>query len=108
MKIGYAKKHYPTSHRSPVLFVGFGNDFQAESVYDDSNVRIINIYTDETMLVLFTFDLIGFFRQNLLDLIETIKSSDIFKVMNPFNPKKYNEAINSIGKTIGPKVIEAI
>jgi hypothetical protein len=83
MKIGYAQNVITPSLDKPVFLAGFGNNRRAETIHDDLYVRSLAIQDDKTTLVLVALDLIGFFRHDVYDVIETLKASETFKVLNP-------------------------
>jgi hypothetical protein len=83
MNIGYAQKIITPSLNKPVFLAGFGNDRRAETIHDDLYARALTIQTEQTTLVLVALDLIGFFRPDVLEVIETLKVSETFRVLNP-------------------------
>jgi hypothetical protein len=83
MKIGYAQAVITPTLDKPVFLAGFGQNRRAESVHDDLYVRALSIQTEETTLVLVALDLIGFFRADVQEVIETLKVSETFRVSKP-------------------------
>ena len=83
MKVGYAQNTITPSLDKPVYLAGFGNNRRAETIHDDLYVRALAIQDDKSTLVLVALDLIGFFRHDVLDVIETLKVSETFRVLNP-------------------------
>ena len=83
MKIGYAQNIITPALDTPVYLAGFGNDRRAESIHDDLYVRALAIQTEQITLVLVALDLIGFFRPDVYEVIETLKVSGTFRVLNP-------------------------
>lgn len=83
MKVGYAQAVITPTLDKPVFLAGFGQNRRAESVHDDLYVRALSVQTEETTLVLVALDLIGFFRADVLEVIETLKVSETFRVLHP-------------------------
>lgn len=83
MKIGYAQTVITPTLDKPVYLAGFGNNRRAETIHDNLYVRAITIQDEQTTIVLVALDLIGFFRQDIYDVIETLKVSGTFRVLNP-------------------------
>jgi hypothetical protein len=83
MKIGYSQNIITPSLDKPVYLAGFGNNRRATAVHDDLYARALAIQTEQTTLVLVALDLIGFFRPDVLQVIETLKDSETFRVLNP-------------------------
>jgi hypothetical protein len=83
MKIGYAQAVITPTLDKPVFLAGFGQNRRAESIHDDLYVRALSIQTEETTLVLVALDLIGFFRHDVYEVIETLKVSETFRVLKP-------------------------
>jgi len=83
MKIGYSQTAITPSLDKPVYLAGFGNDRRAETIHDDLYARALAIQTEQTTLVLVALDLIGFFRPDVLQVIETLKVSETFRVLDP-------------------------
>lgn len=77
MKIGYAQTVITPSLETPVYLAGFGQNRRAETVHDDLYARSLAIQTEEITLVLVALDLIGFFQQDMKDVVEAIKVSDV-------------------------------
>jgi len=83
MKIGYAQNVITPSLDKPVYLAGFGNNRRAETIHDDLYARALAIQTEQTTLVLVALDLIGFFRPDVQEVIETLRVSETFRVLNP-------------------------
>jgi hypothetical protein len=83
MKIGYAQNIITPSLDKPVYLAGFGNNRRAETIHDDLFVRALALQDEQTTLVLVALDLIGFFKPDVYDVIETLKVSETFGVLNP-------------------------
>jgi len=79
MKIGYVQNVITPSLDRPVYLAGFGNDRRATSVHDDLYVRSLAIHDGEKTIVLVALDLIGFFRPDAYEVIERVKTSEVFK-----------------------------
>ena len=77
MKIGYAQTVITPSLDKPVYLAGFGQNRRAETVHDDLYARSLAIQTEEITLVLVALDLIGFFQQDMKDVVEALKVSDV-------------------------------
>ena len=76
MKIGYAQTVITPSLDKPVYLAGFGQNRRAETVHDDLYARVLTIQTEEITLVLVALDLIGFFQQDMKDVVEALKVSN--------------------------------
>ncbi len=76
MKIGYAQTVITPSLDKPVYLAGFGQNRRAETVHDDLYARALTIQTEEITLVLVALDLIGFFQQDMKDVVEALKVSN--------------------------------
>ena len=83
MKIGYSQNVITPSLDMPVYLAGFGNNRRATTIHDDLYARALSIQDDKSTLVLVALDLIGFFRPDVLQVIETLKVSETFRVLNP-------------------------
>jgi hypothetical protein len=83
MKIGYAQAVITPALDKPVYLAGFGNNRRATSVRDDLYARALAIQAGDATLVLVALDLIGFFRPDVLQVIETLKVSETFRVLHP-------------------------
>ena len=85
MKVGYAQNIITPSLDKPVYLAGFGNNRRAETIHDDLYVRALATHSedDKSTLVLVALDLIGFFRRDVYDVMETLKVSETFRVLNP-------------------------
>ena len=76
MKIGYAQTVITPSLETPVYLAGFGQNRRAETIHDDLYARALTIQTEEITLVLVALDLIGFFQQDMQDVVEALKVSN--------------------------------
>jgi len=76
MKIGYSQQIITPSLDKPVYLAGFGNNRRATTIHDDLYARALAIQDDRTTLVLVALDLIGFFRPNVLQVIEKVNRPD--------------------------------
>lgn len=83
MKVGYAQAIITPSLDKPVYLAGFENNRRAETIHDDLYVRALAVQDDKSTLVLTALDLIGFFRQDVYEVVETLKVSETFRVLNP-------------------------
>lgn len=83
MRIGYAQSVITPSLARRVYLAGFGNNRYAETIHDDLTVRALTIRTDEITLVLCALDLIGFFRRDMQDVIDALKTSNAYNILNP-------------------------
>ena len=79
MKIGYAQTVITPALDRPVYLAGFGNNRRATTVHDDLYARALAIKDGEKTIVLVALDLIGFFRPDVQDVIQRIKTSEFFK-----------------------------
>ena len=79
MNIGYAQQIITPSLDRPVYLAGFGNNRRATTVHDDLYVRALAIQDGNATLVLVALDLIGFFRPDVYEVIERVKTSEVFK-----------------------------
>jgi len=77
MKIGYSQQIITPSLDKPVYLAGFGNNRRATTIHDDLYARALAIQDDKTTLVLVALDLIGFFRPNVLQVIEKVNRPDV-------------------------------
>jgi hypothetical protein len=73
MLVGYAQDIITPSLDRPVYLAGFGQNRRAESVHDDLYVRALALRSPERTLVLCGLDLIGFFRQNVQEVIRRVR-----------------------------------
>jgi hypothetical protein len=96
MKIGFAKEIITPSLDRAVYLAGFGQNRRAETVHDDLTVRAISISDSFRTVVLCSLDLIGFFRRDVYEVIETLKVSETFRVLSP------NVIISSVHPHHGP------
>lgn len=83
MKVGYARNIITPSLDRPVYLAGFGNNRRATTIHDDLYVRSLALQTESTALVLCALDLIGFFRVDVYEVIETLQASETFRNSNP-------------------------
>jgi hypothetical protein len=85
MKAGYAQNIITPSLDKPVYLAGFENNRRAETIHDDLYVRALATRSedDKSTLVMVALDLIGFFRQDVYEIIETLKVSETFRVLSP-------------------------
>jgi hypothetical protein len=72
MKLGYAQSIITPSLDDPVYLAGFGQNRLAESVHDDLYVRALALSDGKTTIVLCALDLIGFFQNDVRELIERV------------------------------------
>ncbi|NJC94876.1 MAG: hypothetical protein FIB03_00835 [Anaerolineae bacterium] len=77
MNIGYAQMVITPALEKPVYLAGFGNNRRAETIHDDLYARALAMQTDQTTLVLVALDLIGFFRPDVYDVIERVKTAGV-------------------------------
>ena len=77
MKIGYAQDTITPFLDKPVFLAGFGNNRRATTIHDDLYARALAIQDDKNTLVLVALDLIGFFRPDVLQVIEKVNHPDI-------------------------------
>ncbi len=77
MKAGYAQSIITPSLERPVYLAGFGNNRCAVSVHDDLYARALAFSDGQNMLVLCALDLIGFFRPDVYEVIQTVKRPDV-------------------------------
>ena len=75
MNIGYAQQIITPTLDKPVYLAGFGQNRRAETVHDDLYVRALTIQTEKITLALVALDLIGFFRHDVLEVVNALKSS---------------------------------
>ena len=82
MKVGYAQDIITPSLDKPIYLAGFGNNRRAETIHDDLYVRALATRSedDKSTLVLVALDLIGFFRHDVYEVLETLKVSETFRV----------------------------
>ncbi|MBI5840391.1 MAG: hypothetical protein HZB19_09840 [Chloroflexi bacterium] len=73
MKAGYAQEIITPSLDRPVYLAGFGQNRRAETIHDDLYVRALAMQTEQVTLVLVALDLIGFFRHDVYDVINSLK-----------------------------------
>lgn len=75
MNIGYAQTIITPSLEQPVYLAGFGNNRRAQVVHDELFARSLAIQTGQITLVLVALDLIGFFRQDVYEVIHAVRQS---------------------------------
>ncbi len=83
MKTGYAQTIITPLLDKSVFLAGFGNNRRAQTIHDDLYARALAIQDEGTTFVLVALDLIGFFRPDVRDVIELLKVSESFNVLNP-------------------------
>jgi hypothetical protein len=73
MQIGYAQTTITPSLDRPVYLAGFGVNRRAETIHDDLTARALALQ-DETgwTLILCALDLIGFFHQDVVEVIQRV------------------------------------
>jgi hypothetical protein len=74
MKLGYAQAIITPSLDRPVFLAGFGQNRLAESLHDDLYVRTLALSDGENTIVLCALDLIGFFQNDVKDVIWRVKT----------------------------------
>ncbi len=79
MKVGYAQDIITPSLDKPVYLAGFENNRRAETIHDDLYVRSLAIQDDKLTLVTVALDLIGFFRQDVYEVIQRVQASEFLK-----------------------------
>ena len=79
MKIGFAQTVITPELNKPVYLAGFGNNRRATTVHDDLYARALAIHDGDKTIVLVALDLIGFFRPDVLEVIERVKTSEFLK-----------------------------
>lgn len=79
MKIGYAQTVITPALDKPVYLAGFGNNRRATAVHDDLYARALAVQAGEKTIVLVALDLIGFFRPDVQDVLERVKTSEFSK-----------------------------
>jgi hypothetical protein len=72
MFIAYAQNVITPSLERPVYLAGFGHNRQAVDVHDDLYVRALALRSSGRTLVLCSLDLIGFIRQQVLEVIQRV------------------------------------
>jgi hypothetical protein len=72
MDAGYAQASITPSLDKPVYLAGFGQNRRAESIHDDLYVRVLSLGEGNRRLVLCALDLIGFFRQEVLEVTHRV------------------------------------
>jgi len=75
MKVGYAQDIITPALDKPVYLAGFENNRPAETIHDDLYVRALAIQDEKNTLVLAALDLIGFFRQDVYEVIQRVQTS---------------------------------
>jgi hypothetical protein len=74
MLVGYAQDIITPSLDRPVYLAGFGQNRRAESVHDDLYMRALALRSSQGTLVLCGLDLIGFFRQDVQEVIRRVRA----------------------------------
>ena len=74
MKLGYAQSIITPSLDDPVYLAGFGQNRIAESIHDDLYARALALSDGKTSIVLCALDLIGFFQNDVRDVIDRVKA----------------------------------
>lgn len=72
LQCGYAQDRITPSLGRPVFLAGFGQNRRAETIHDDLSVRALTLREEQTTLILAALDLVGFFRPDVLDVVEQI------------------------------------
>jgi len=72
MKVGYAQQIITPSLDRPVFLAGFGQNRRAQTVHDDLYARALALQSGADTLVLCALDLIGFFRQDILEVVRDV------------------------------------
>lgn len=72
MKIGYAQQIITPSLDRPVFLAGFGQNRLAQTVHDDLYARALALRDGTDTLVLCALDLIGFYRQDILEMARDV------------------------------------
>lgn len=85
MKIGYAQNIITPSLDRPVFLAGFGQNRRAETIHDDLFVRAVAINDSTQTIILCALDLIGFFRKDVYEVIERVKTSVVPKTSEVSN-----------------------
>jgi hypothetical protein len=83
LQIGYAQTDITPALARPVYLAGFGQDRRAEAIHDPLWARALAISDDQTTLVLCALDLIGLFRPDVIDVIDSLKTSETFAKFKP-------------------------
>jgi hypothetical protein len=83
MKAGYAQNTITPSLGRPIYLAGFGNNRRAETIHDELYVRALAVQDDNSTLVLVALDLIGFFRHDAYEVMETLKVFELFRALDP-------------------------
>ncbi len=74
MKLGYAQTMITPSLERPVYLAGFGQNRLAESIHDDLFARAMALSDGKSTVVLCALDLIGFFQNDVREVIDRVKS----------------------------------
>jgi hypothetical protein len=72
MLIGYAQNGITPSLERPVFMAGFDKNRRATAIHDDLFVRALALRTPGQTLLLCALDLIGFFRQDVQEIIRRV------------------------------------
>jgi len=73
MRLGYSQAIITPSLEKTVYLAGFGQNRTAESIHDDLFVRAAAISDGDTTLVLCALDLIGFFQNDVREIIQRVQ-----------------------------------
>jgi hypothetical protein len=98
MKVGYAQDIITPSLDKPVYLAGFGNNRRAESIHDDLYVRALAIQDNKSTLVLVALDLIGFFHQDVCEVIERVQTFEFFAK----RPAQINSEVSVVIASVHP------
>lgn len=72
--LGYSQTVITPDLDRPVYLAGFSRDRRATAVHDDLTARALCLRTDRLVLVLVALDLIGFFRADVLEVVERVRA----------------------------------
>lgn len=72
MQIGYARNVITPGLDKPVYLAGFGQNRRAETIHDELTSRAMALQDENQTLVLCALDLIGFFRRDVLEVIQRV------------------------------------
>ncbi|MCJ7583678.1 MAG: neutral/alkaline non-lysosomal ceramidase N-terminal domain-containing protein [Anaerolineales bacterium] len=73
MQIGYARNVITPGLDKPVYLAGFGQNRRAETIHDELTSRALALRDENQTLVLVALDVIGFFRQDVYDVIRRVQ-----------------------------------
>jgi hypothetical protein len=71
---GYAQEMITPTLERPVFLAGFGQNRRAKDVHDHLFARALAIHDGQTTMVLCAVDLIGFFRQDVHEVVDQVKA----------------------------------